>query len=567
MQILLAESEISALMQRCISETASILPDCKIAIVQALPAKTVTLLCNSHNKLPLSLGSMKRAAELLTHSDEDTFTIRLANRTIQIDTLYDHTYLCVTLPNNIHERGTLNNLSRISVELSIIAARKLKELTTTNSPIPQQSDSKMTEFSYFFESLKSMFNNNNTSGYSALIFIDFERFSSAKDFVRFSFNDDMLLLIQKHVSFGLSDNVIIAKVEHDLLAVLVQEITSSESIAFEYVTKNIQHFRRKLKEHISIDSQKFFLTFKAGISLFKPSDFCDSRASENAKALIKQTEFAMDLVTKDTEVPYLFFTDELLSRYQRFIAITNELKFALTNNEFYLVYQPIFDKGNTVIGAEALLRWKNKLLGHISPDEFIPIAEQSGLVIDIGNLVAEQVCKALNSELCDIKYVSINVSCIQLKDSMYSDKIEYLLAKYPKSRGRLWVEITESVAMTYLKRTQLLMNELKMKGIRFMLDDFGTGHSSLAYLNELPLNTIKIDRCFINNVTRCEKKQAIVESIKKLTESFCLSCVAEGIENEADFTYLKTIGIDSFQGFLLSKPISQYELVQALSSC
>ena len=273
----------------------------------------------------------------------------------------------------------------------------------------------------------------------------------------------------------------------------------------------------------------------------------------------------MDLVTKESEVPYLFFTDELLFQYQRRISIENELKLALTNNEFYLVYQPIFDNDNNIMGAEALLRWENKLLGNVSPAEFIPIAEQSGLVIDIGNLVAEQVCKALNSQLQDIKYISINVSCIQLKDSMYSDKLEYLLAKYPKSRGRLWIEITESVAMTYLKRTQLLMNELRAKGIRFMLDDFGTGHSSLAYLNELPLSTVKVDRCFISGVTKCKKKQAIVESIRKLSESFSLNCVAEGIENESDYTFLKTIGVDSFQGFLLSKPISQDELIKTLS--
>lgn len=557
-----AESGMSALMQKCIAETASVLPDFKIAIVQSHPARTATLLCSSHKTLPLSLDRLKKAADLLKYSTEDTFLVRFANKTIRLSILYDHTYLCIDLPNDTCQRNALAKLSLISVELAIIATRKQREL---NSTIVPKSTDNMTEFSCFFESLTTLFDKKNISGYSALIFIDFERFSSAKDFVRFSFNDDMLLLIQEHVSFGLNNNVMIARVEHDLLAVLLQDITPSESIAFEYVTKNIQHFRRKLKDHISIDSQKFFLTFKAGIRLFKPSDFCDSSASENAKALIKQTEFAMDLVTKESEVPYLFFTDELLFRYQRRICIENELKLAVTNDEFYLVYQPIFDKDNNIMGAEALLRWENKQLGIVSPAEFIPIAEQSGLVIEIGNLVAEQVCKALNSQLQNIKYISINVSCIQLKDSMYSDKLEYLLAKYPKSRGRLWIEITESVAMTYLKKTQLLMNELCAKGIRFMLDDFGTGHSSLAYLNELPLSTIKIDRCFISGVTKCKKKQAIVESIRKLSESFSLNCVAEGIENESDYTFLKTIGVDSFQGFLLSKPISQDELIKTLS--
>ncbi len=564
-ETLQAENGMSGMMQKCIAETASILPDFKIAIVQSHSARSATLLCSSHKTLPLSLDRVKKAADLLKYSTEDTLLVRFANKTIRLSILCDHTYLCVDLPNNTCQRSALAKLSLISVELAIIATRKQRELNSSNSTIVPKSTDNMTEFSCFFESLTTLFDKKNISGYSALIFIDFERFSSAKDFVRFSFNDDMLLLIQEHVSFGLNNNVMIARVEHDLLAVLLQDITPSESIAFEYVTKKIQHFRRKLKDHISIDSQKFFLTFKAGIRLFKPSDFCDPRASENAKALIKQTEFTMDLVTKESEVPYLFFTDELLFQYQRRISIENELKLALTNNEFYLVYQPIFDNDNNIMGAEALLRWENKLLGNVSPAEFIPIAEQSGLVIDIGNLVAEQVCKALNSQLQDIKYISINVSCIQLKDSMYSDKLEYLLAKYPKSRGRLWIEITESVAMTYLKRTQLLMNELRAKGIRFMLDDFGTGHSSLAYLNELPLSTVKVDRCFISGVTKCKKKQAIVESIRKLSESFSLNCVAEGIENESDYTFLKTIGVDSFQGFLLSKPISQDELIKTLS--
>jgi len=556
--------DISSLFQKCINETARLLPSSSLAVIIISKTGQPHLLCSSHVSLPISIEKMMKAAEFLKQTMETTFTLEIGNQKLQFDQLNSNMYFCITTDMNCFNKTLAERIASISIELSILIARNMQKNVFEELQLERSKVRKIDEFGNFFEALKAILSDKTPSCYSAMIFIDFERFSSAKEFVRFSFNDDMLLLIQQHVNFGRSENVTIARVEHDLLAVLVKDIAHSESLAFEHVTKNIQHFRRKLKDHITIDSQKFFLTFKAGIRLFKPSEFTNTSNAENAKALIKQTEFAMDLVTKDAEAPYLFFTDELLIRYQRILAIKKELRFALQNDEFYLAYQPIFDEKKTIVGAEALLRWENKSLGSVSPGEFIPIAEQSGLVIDIGNLVAEQVCSALNDTLKCIGYVSINVSCIQLKDSMYSDKIEYLMSKYPKSRGRLRIEITESVAMSHLKRTRLLMSELKVKGIRFMLDDFGTGHSSLAYLNELPLSTIKIDRCFVDRVSICEKKQAIVGSIKKLAQSFELNCVAEGIENESDFMYLKKINIDSFQGFLLSKPLTEAELSSSL---
>ncbi|GFD68661.1 EAL domain-containing protein [Alteromonas sp. KUL106] len=555
---------ISSLMQKCINESALLLPNSSLAVVKTSKTGKPVLMCSSHDSLPMSIEKMMSAAEFLKQSREATFTLKIGGQKLHFDELDSNIYLCVTTDAYYYSKTLAERIASISTELSILLARSVRQNAIKEQQFEKSQVLKINEFGNFYEELKALFSDKTPSRYSAMIFIDFERFSSAKEFVRFSFNDDMLLLIQQHVNFGKGENVKIARVEHDLLAVLMKDIAHTESLAFEHVTKKIQHFRRKLKDHITIDSQKFFLTFKAGIRLFKPSEFTNTSNAENAKTLIQQTEFAMDLVTKDAEVPYLFFTDELLIRYKRRIAIKQALKFALQNDEFYLAYQPIYDDKKIIIGAEALLRWESKLLGNVSPGEFIPVAEQSGLVIDIGNLVAEQVCKALNSTLEYIDYVSMNVSCIQLKDSMYSDKIEYLMSKYPKSRGRLRIEITESVAMTHLKRTRLLMSELKEKGIQFMLDDFGTGHSSLAYLNELPLSTIKIDRCFVDRVSLCEKKQAIVGSIKKLAQSFNLNCVAEGIESESDFTYLKNINIDSFQGFLLSKPLTEMKLSNSL---
>mgnify|MGYP000005770385 FL=1 len=142
-----------------------------------------------------------------------------------------------------------------------------------------------------------------------------------------------------------------------------------------------------------------------------------------------------------------------------------------------------------------------------------------------------------------------------------SEKISYLLAKYPKCRGRLRIEITESVAMANLKYTQSIMNGLQSDGVLFMLDDFGTGHSSLAYLNELSVHTIKIDRVFVDGVSQCGKKQAIIATVQNLASSFKLDCIVEGVEEECDFRFLKNIGLNSFQGFLFSKPISKFELI------
>lgn len=473
-------------------------------------------------------------------------------------------YLCILTPSKRWSQAVASNMSSLALELAIIIARRQSRSSESGAiKIPCGNDT-VGEFEEFIDILSRSLINSEDSSYSALIFIDFERYSAAKHVVRFSFNDDVISKIQAQIDFNDGGKVFVARVEHDLLAVLVNGISPSESVAFEQITKHLEIFRKRLKDQVKIGAEKFFLTFKSGVRLFKPIDFGATPPQDTVKNLLKQTEFAMDLVNRDTGNPYLFFTDELHTQYQRKNIIEKELKDAMINEEFSVVYQPIFDSQKRIMGAEALLRWNSQRLGPVSPAEFIPIAEQSGVIIEIGSFVVEKVCQSLSTTFKALGFISINVSCIQLRDTMYADKLSYLLSKYPSPKGRLRIEITESVAMTNLQRTKMLINNLTQKGVLFMLDDFGTGHSSLSYLHELPLHTVKVDRCFIDGIHASNKKQAIVASVNSLAKSLGLEVIVEGVEDPKDFEYLKNKSTSAFQGYLLSKPISKADFVSLL---
>ena len=433
---LYVNEELESLTVRCLKEANCFFEGFDFYLTKFVSNHLDTIYKSNEENI-ITNERIHKSIKFLNSSAGDSVVISYSKHKVFYQSMPSQMFLAVSMPNSGVPNTLLANLSSIILEIAIIIARRESRARDRLKVNKGNSDVAINEFETFYSAVTDLFEEDSSRFYSALIFIDFERFSSAKDIVRFSFNNDMLLTILEQLKFGDNGNVFVARVEHDLLALLIKDFTALESFAFEHISKVIQDFRRQLKEQFTIDSQRFFLTFKAGIRLFSRNDFKDIKSERRAKDLIKQTEFAMDMVSKDSKTPYLFFTDELLLQFQRRNLIEIELKNALEQGEFYIEYQPIFNNEKLAIGAEALLRWKSKLLGHVSPNEFIPIAEKSGLVIDIGNFVAEQVCEALSEDFLDINYVSINVSCIQLKDTMYSEKISYLLAKYPKCRGRL----------------------------------------------------------------------------------------------------------------------------------
>jgi EAL domain-containing protein (putative c-di-GMP-specific phosphodiesterase class I) len=245
--------------------------------------------------------------------------------------------------------------------------------------------------------------------------------------------------------------------------------------------------------------------------------------------------------------------------YSRKIKIKSKLKNSIINNELYLCYQPqINTLLNTVIGVEALLRWNNNELGNISPSEFIPIAEHSGYIVDIGNWVLDEALKTAciwKQKGYKFNAMSINVSPIQLKLSDFKENLLNTCAKYDISPFLLEIEITEGTLMDIGEDKIKVFNELRENGVSIALDDFGTGYSSFKYLINLPFNILKIDKSLIDNI-ESDKNKAVIKSIVCLSKSLKYKIIVEGVETKEQVDLLLDLGCNIIQGYYYSKPLS-----------
>lgn len=253
---------------------------------------------------------------------------------------------------------------------------------------------------------------------------------------------------------------------------------------------------------------------------------------------------------------------------QRRLLIEDQMRSALERHEFELYYQPQFDvKSEAIVGAEALLRWHNPILGNVTPDEFIPIAENTGLIVPIGKFVMNQAVHFLNtwqcSSKCKHKYtMAVNLSPRQFRDVGLLSFIQNLLSETNIDPERLELEITEGVLMSCHTNVVDLLTEIAALGINLSMDDFGTGYSSLSYLREYPFNVLKIDRSFIDGIILNSEDRNLVKAIVAMSHSLGLKVVAEGVETQEQHNLLKELDCDFMQGFYFSKPIPAAELLK-----
>ena len=286
----------------------------------------------------------------------------------------------------------------------------------------------------------------------------------------------------------------------------------------------------------------------------------------NSVDFIKEADIAMYEVKAQGRDGVFFFDEEMSKRVERNLKLERLLHFAIEKDEITLVYQPQVNKLNKVTGVEVLARWANEELGDISPLEFIPIAEQTGLIIEIGNHIVESAfitLKDWNEKGIDIKYMSINLSARQLTHYNFINDMTRLSEKYigDKTTTKVVFEITESLAAEGMNIVNVI-NEIKKLGIRFSMDDFGTGYSSLSYIRKLPIDEIKIDRHFIKELSQYKNAEEMVNTILHIAKIFNLAVVAEGVETEEQRNFLIEHGCKIFQGYLYAKPIPKDEFEQ-----
>jgi EAL domain-containing protein (putative c-di-GMP-specific phosphodiesterase class I) len=317
-----------------------------------------------------------------------------------------------------------------------------------------------------------------------------------------------------------------------------------------------------MAESFEIEGNQLFVTFSIGISIYPDN-------GEDAETLNKHADTAMYRAKHAGRNQYQFFTAEMHSQIVHKLELEHALRFALARNELYLEFQPQIDThANRINGAEALLRWKHPQLGNISPLEFIPIAEETGMINPIGHWIIDNTiaqCKQWQDAGHQDLVMAINLSAVQFNNPTLVSTIVDILTAHQLPPENLELEITESVAMINIELTIKQLQALAKVGIKLSLDDFGTGYSSLNYLKKFPIDKLKIDQGFVFDMLVDEDDAAIVDAVITLARSLGLKTLAEGVETHAHLVALQQKGCDFMQGFYFSKPVPPEAFVQLLN--
>ena len=387
---------------------------------------------------------------------------------------------------------------------------------------------------------------------NAVIFIDLDRFKSINDNYGHSFGDNLLREFAKRLKSKCQSTHLLARLGGDEFAMLISDATSTtevEEIGSQLMTS--------VSDTFMIDGFGLKVSASIGICI-SPVD-CNSGIE-----LLRNADIAMYFSkAHKLEGPYRF-NKKIASEHKYRLQLELDLKKGLENNEFQLAYQPkVCTLTGKVRSVEALVRWLHPERGFISPTQFIPIAEETGIMGSIGHWVLNEACREL-SELQKCTHpdlqVAINISTQQFSDENFVNRVHLALSAHGLNHQSLELEVTESIVMSDIERVVSILNTLKNSGIAIAIDDFGTGYSSLQYLQELPLDTLKIDRAFIIALNDSDPTSSVANSIVQLAKLFNLQTVAEGVETEDQNQKIKSLGVHHIQGYLYSRPVDACDL-------
>lgn len=389
----------------------------------------------------------------------------------------------------------------------------------------------------------------------ALLMIDLDRFKYINDSLGHQVGDQVLVAVAEHMRQVTGENERLYRLGGDEFVVLLVDGSNDRATVFA------QTLLDRFAIEMAVGSRTISLTPSIGISLFP-------QHSENANDLLTKADVAMYEVKASGKNHYLLFDAEMMTKMQRKMEIEKELKSALDDEQFHLVYQPKIDlQTGQLNGAEALLRWNHPVLGIISPMEFIPAAEETGMIVDIGKWVMKEACqqtKAWQSRGYPDLNMAVNVSVIQLEDEGFVDSVKQILHETKLAPDRLELEITESI-MQNTTNTTAILQQLKELGVRTSIDDFGTGYSSLHVLQHLPIDALKIDQSFVKDLDDTVSAP-MVKTIIELGLNLDLDIIAEGIETDFQMQFLQQSGCTLGQGYLLSRPLERVAFEQYMES-
>lgn len=381
---------------------------------------------------------------------------------------------------------------------------------------------------------------------AAVFFLDLDRFKVINDTLGHMAGDEVIQITAQRLQNSLRDGDTIARLGGDEFTILIQDLAKPEDISLV-----IEKIFKSLSQPISIKGTRVFINASIGGSIYPDH-------GEDSATILKNADIAMYQAKKKGGNSFQIYTHDLSQKVLEHLNLENRLRTALDRNEFILHYQPLVDMGTGEIhSAEALIRWMSPELGLVPPADFIPVAEESGLIAGIGEWVLRSACAQIK-KMEDAGFPPINIS-VNVSARMFQEDFAELLKKVLDETGadpkRLTVEITEGIIMHDPASSAAIMNELKSIGIKFAVDDFGIGYSSLNYLKHLPISQLKIDRSFVQEITTNPEDKLIVSTIIKMAQSLNHDVVAEGVETIEQMNYLRSQHCSKMQGYIFSKPL------------
>ncbi|HAA44724.1 MAG: PAS/PAC sensor-containing diguanylate cyclase/phosphodiesterase [Halomonas sp. 54_146] len=395
----------------------------------------------------------------------------------------------------------------------------------------------------------------------ALLFVDIDNFKQINDTLGHYMGDQLLKGVARRIGRMLRDTDTLARLGSDEFAVLIESIDSSVGQATQLAKKIADKLLSAFAEPIALAEESVTITSSIGITIMV-SD------KHNADDYLQQVDMALFQAKSNGRNSVCFFDPSMQAELLAHVKLETDLRLAQAYHQWLLYYQPQVDHQGTITGVEALLRWQHPERGMVSPGEFIPLLESTGLINDVGEWVLENACYQLarwaqHPRLRELT-VSVNISPLQFHDDAFISRVEGVFSRTRAPLHRLKLEVTESLFVEARDDARDKMLALKAKGVRFSLDDFGTGYSSLAYLAQLPLDQLKIDQSFVQQVLESQANAAIVESTIAMAESLNLEVIAEGVETKAQQAWLLSHNCRAYQGYLFGRPLEVKEFEELL---
>jgi diguanylate cyclase (GGDEF)-like protein len=392
----------------------------------------------------------------------------------------------------------------------------------------------------------------------AVLFMDLDGFKMINDSLGHSVGDELLVAVADRLRTCLRASDTAARLGGDEFAILLEGTDErGAGLAAERVLGSLQ-------APFILQGKEVFVTASIGLA-------ANTSGREDANELLRNADAAMYVAKSNGKARYEFFATNMHTTVLRRLELQNELQRAVMNREFTIQYQPIMElKSGRIAKVEALVRWEHPSRGLIPPMDFIPAAEETGLIVEIGRYVLEQACRQVQQwqvqdEECRALEVSVNVSARQLQDSALARDVAAALRQSGLDPQNLTLEITETVLMGDVEASINRLRELKDLGVRLAIDDFGTGYSSLSYLQRLPIDVLKIDRSFVKVIGGGTEDSALVSAIVKLGHAFGLESVAEGVETAGQLAALTAMSCDRAQGYYFAKPLWATEMESFLT--